>query len=122
MSFRSACALNGPPAGLQAQLNSTLPGILGVSVVNAEVNDSGVSGHPGCFPATSVCCVKSPGHKLHGGRRRGRKRDSTGSNGWSWEVGVTDVDGAAVCNPAGDLLPTQFTKIAWENVASSHKF
>ena len=31
------------------------PVILGVNVVNVEVNDSGVGGHPGsCFPADSL--------------------------------------------------------------------
>ena len=43
-------------------------------------------------------CVRSLlGHKLHGGRQRGQERDRTGRNGWSGEVGVENVEGAAVC-------------------------
>ena len=42
-------------------------------------------------------CVRSLlGHKLHGGRQRGLERDGTGKNGWSGEVGVENVEGAAV--------------------------
>ena len=43
-------------------------------------------------------CVKPLlGHKLHGGRQRGQERDGTGRSGWSGEVGVEDVEGAAIC-------------------------
>ena len=35
--------------------------------------------------------------KIPSGRQRGQERDGTGRNGWSGEVGVEDVEGAAVC-------------------------
>ena len=77
-------ALVVPPRQWKAvgnDLNS--PVILGVSVVNAEVNDSGVSGHPGCFLGTGCTVVAAgvesataPAATAGHGRRRRRRSSS----------------------------------------------
>jgi len=75
---------------------------LGVNVVNVEVNDSGVTRAPASLQILAAARSNIDididiDHKLHGGRQRGQERDGTGRKGWSGEVGVEDVEGAAVC-------------------------
>ena len=68
-------------------LNSSV--ILGVNVVNVEVNDSGVGGQPGSCSvegASSACVRSLLGHKLHGGRQRGSATapaESAGQGKWA---------------------------------------
>ena len=40
--------------------------------------------------------------QARGGRQTIQERDGTGRNGWSGEVGVEDVEGAAICRGGED--------------------
>ena len=74
------------------------PLILGVAMINVEVNDSGVGGHVGtCFRGLPDCVGSLLGNKPHGGRQKSRWRDGTGKNGWLGEVGVENVEVAVIC-------------------------
>ena len=96
-----------PHSGREAvgdDLNS--PVILGVNVVNVEVNDSGVGGHPGfCFPANSAKSATAPAETAG----QGKWASKTSKEQHSVEVGR--VGGLLA---AGDGPPSSVGGVQWQ--------